>query len=184
MAKAIIDHTANKYCNSTDLTNEASVEASLCARLLKDLGYSDTAIQTKQSIQSLQVGKGRKRGHPFKPDFVLLSKGRPVWLGDAKGVTEQVDDYSYQCSNYSLQINQKHDDNPVRFYMLTNGLLTRIYPWDKDEAVLSLRFSDFKDGNTKYETLKKLLSANELLHPIVTNHMVGHVLKKPVYGCY
>ena len=44
--------------------------------------------------------------------------------------------------------------------MLTNGFLTRVYPWDSAEPVLSLRFADFIDGNTKYESLCKLLGAD------------------------
>ena len=44
--------------------------------------------------------------------------------------------------------------------MLTNGLLTRVYVWDQEEAVLSLRFGDFADGNAKFQTLHKLLEAD------------------------
>ena len=43
--------------------------------------------------------------------------------------------------------------------MLTNGFLTRIYRWDKEQPVMSLRFADFADRNTKYEALKRLLGA-------------------------
>ena len=173
----------NKYCRSIDLTNEASVESFFVLRLLKDLGYDDNEIKTKHSIESLNTGKGRKRGEPYKPDFIVLGKEKPRWIIDAKGVNERIESFIYQCSNYSLQINQKYDDNPLKFYMITNGLLTRVYHWDKGEAVMSLRFSDFKNGNIKYEALKKLLSAINVRNAFTdinkNEPAIGHLLTKP-----
>lgn len=172
--------TKNKFCNSTDLTNEASVESFFVLRLLKDLGYEDKEIHTKQAIQKLKVAKGRKR-ELYKPDFVLVVNRKPQWLIDAKGVEERVENFTYQCAGYSLLINQKYTDRPLRFYMLTNGLLTRVYMWDQEEAVLSLRFRDFSDGNVKYEALKKLLSAVNVktgfAHTRTTSS--GHLLTRP-----
>uniref|UniRef100_A0A6M3ID74 Putative methyltransferase n=1 Tax=viral metagenome TaxID=1070528 RepID=A0A6M3ID74_9ZZZZ len=177
------NYTQNKYCRSIDLTNEASVESFFILRLLNDLGYEDNEIKTKKSIDSLRIGKGRKRGDLYKPDFVILGNKKPRWLIDAKGTGERIEDFIYQCSNYSLQIDQKYDENPLRFYMLTNGLLTRIYPWDKEEPVISLRFADFKNGNSRYEALKKLLSAANTrkgfseIHK--DEHSGGYILVKP-----
>lgn len=177
------EFTKNKYCNSTDLSNEASVESFFVLRLLNDLSYKDSEIRTKHAIKDLQVGKGRKKGVPYKPDFILVTKKKPRWLIDAKGVEERIEKYTYQCSNYSLQINQGYEDTPLRFYMLTNGLLTRIYQWDKEDAILSLRFADFTDGNVKYEALKKLLSASNVRdsfsHDRVLSASSGHLLKRP-----
>lgn len=175
--------TQNKFCRSIDLSNEASVESFFVLRLLKALGYDDNEIKTKQSIKNLKVGKGRKRGESYKPDFILVTKRKPRWIIDAKGVNERIENYTYQCSNYSLQINQKYEDNPVKFYMVTNALLTRVYPWDKEDAVLSLRFSDFTDGNTKYEALKKLLSATNVRNTFPDIRKLpstsGHLLTRP-----
>lgn len=175
--------TQNKYCDSTDLTNEASVESFFVLRLLKDLGYDDKEIKTKQSIEDLRVGKGRNRGESYKPDFIIITKNKPRWLIDAKGVNERIEDYTYQCSNYSLQINQKYEDTPLKFYMLTNALLTRIYTWDKEEALISLRFVDFVNGNIKYEALKKLLSAPNVRNDFSDIHakpiFSGHLLARP-----
>jgi len=178
-----LSSTQNKFCCSTDLTNEASVEAFFVIRLLKDLGYTDSEIKTKQSIENLKVGKGRKRGEAYKPDFMINTKHKPRWIIDAKGLNEQIENYIYQCSNYSLQINHKYEDTPLKFYMITNALLTRIYPWDKGDAILSLRFSDFIDGNMKYEALKKLLSAthvrNNFSDIYKTSFSSGHLLTRP-----
>ena len=152
---------ANKFCRSTDLTNEASVEAFFVLRLLTDLGYRDDEIVPKRSIEELRIPRGRQRER-YKPDFLIKTNRRPRWLIDAKSTSDQVDAYTYQCAGYALLINRKFQDRPLRFYMLTNGLLTRVYAWDQEEPILSLRFADFVDGNTRYETLKRLLGAEQV----------------------
>ena len=150
----------NKYCRSSDLSNEASVESFFVLRMLADLGYEDCDIKTKQSIDEVSVSRGgRTRREPYKPDYVIDVGGRPRWVIDAKSTTEDIEDFTYQGAGYALGINRRFQDSPVRFYMLTNGLLTRVYRWDQDYAVLSLRFSDFADGNTRYRSLRQLLGA-------------------------
>ena len=151
---------ANKFCRSIDLTNEASVEAFFVLRLLTDLGYRDDEIVPKRSIEKLRIPRGRQRER-YKPDFLVKTNRRPRWLIDAKSTSDQVDTYAYQCAGYALLINRKFQDRPLRFYMLTNGLLTRVYAWDQEEPILSLRFADFVDRNTRYETLKRLLGAEQ-----------------------
>jgi len=127
--------------------------------MLADLGYSDGEIRPKKAIQELRIPKGRKR-EPYKPDFLLVCQKKPRWLIDAKSVDEKIEDWTYQCAGYSLLVNRKYNDRPLKFYLLTNGLLTRVYAWDQEEAVLSLRFADVVDGNTRFETLKQLLGAD------------------------
>src|SRR5260370_3980395 len=148
----------NKYCRSSDLSNEASVESFFVLRMLDDLGYQDAEIKTKRAIGELRVPKGRGQ-ELYKPDFLIEARGKPRWLLDAKPTDARVEDYAYQCAGYALLINRKYEEKPLRYYVLTNGLLTRVYVWDQEEAILSLRFKDWEYGNTKYETLKRLLNA-------------------------
>lgn len=149
----------NKFCKSSDLTNEASVETFFVNRLVADLGYEDAEIKTKQAIKELKIPLG-SRTELYRPDYVLVCKKQPRWLIDAKSTTERIEAYTYQCAGYALQINRQFQARPLHYYMLTNGLLTRVYVWDQEEAILSLRFQDFVVGNPKYETLKRLLSAD------------------------
>ena len=102
--------------------------------------------------------RGRKR-ELYKPDYLLVCAKQPRWLVEVKATDEKIEDFTYQGAGYALQINRKHKARPLRYYMLTNGLLTRVYMWDQEEAILSLRFSDFVEGNTKFESLKRLLAA-------------------------
>ncbi|HLX62037.1 MAG TPA: N-6 DNA methylase [Planctomycetota bacterium] len=152
---------SNKYCKATDLTNEASVESFFVMRMLEDLGYEDNEILPKNSIQELKISRGRKK-EPYKPDYIIQTKRVPRWLIDAKGTNENIEDFTYQCAGYALLINRKDERRPLKHYMLTNGLLTRVFQWDQEEAILSLRFDDFVDGNTKYKTLIELFSAENI----------------------
>lgn len=149
----------NLYCRSDDLANEASVESFFVLRMLADLGYSDAEIRTKSAIDELRVGKGRKK-EPYRPDYLLVCKGKPRWLIDAKAPGANPDDFTGQGSGYCLGVNRKYQDNPVLYYMLTNGFLTRVYRWDQEQPILSLRFADFEKGNTKYEALRTQLAAD------------------------
>ena len=42
--------------------------------------------------------------------------------------------------------------------MLSNGVETRLYRWDVETPILTLDFTDFVSGNTKFEDLKRRLS--------------------------
>lgn len=139
---------ANKYCRSTDLSNEASVESFFVLRLLADLGYADREIKPKRAIDEVSVARGRNRER-YKPDYLIVAGGQPRWLIDAKSTDENLENFTYQGAGYALGVNRRFVDSPLRFYMLTSGLLTRVYAWDQEEAVLSLRFADFVDGNPR-----------------------------------
>lgn len=64
------DDAKNIFCTRRDLTNEASVEAFFVGRLLRELGYKDSQIETKKTLPYLTVGKGHKR-EKYRPDYAL-----------------------------------------------------------------------------------------------------------------
>lgn len=157
-----VESQTNLYCRLEDLSNEASVETFFISRLLKDLGYKDSQIQTKKSLQSLTVARGHKR-EKYKPDYALTFKGVPRCIVDAKASDENLDDWIEQCSGYCLALNRKiKGSNPVRYFVLSNGKTTKVYQWDKDEPLLVLDFSDFEAANAKYTHLKELLGADTI----------------------
>jgi len=158
----LVGPPANLYCLLKDLSNEASVETFFVSRFLKDLGYKDSQIKTKKSLQALTVGRGHKR-EKYKPDYALVVRGVPRGIIDAKGTEENVDDWVEQCSGYCLALNRKFPhSNPVRYFVLSNGKTTKVYEWDKEEPLLVLDFADFKFGNPKYEHLKVLLGLRSI----------------------
>lgn len=148
----------NIFCDEVDLNNEDTVESLFMDRLLDFLGFKDNNIKRKSSIQRLTIGRGsRKESH--KPDYVLFIREKPKIVIDAKDPKEDVDDYIYQTSGYSLSLNQKYDnENPVDFFILTNGSVLKLFKWDSEKPILSLKFKDFEKGNVKLEKLKDIIS--------------------------
>jgi type I restriction enzyme M protein len=157
------DATRNLYCRRDDLSNEASVETFFVSRLLTDLGYTDSQIQTKKSLPLLTVGRGHKRER-YKPDYALTVHNAPRWIVDAKGTDENLDEWIEQCSGYCLALNRKYpsNENPVQFFVLSNGVATKVYRWDSDSPVLTLDFADFSWGNSTFEAFRTLLAADRI----------------------
>lgn len=156
----------NLYCHRTDLTNEATVEQFFVNRMLEDLGYQDKQIEPKKSISELTVSLGGSKTVRYKPDYVLKFRRLPRWVLDAKATSEDLRDWVSQCSGYCLALNQRFSDgNPVEHFVLTNGLQTLVYKWDRDEPLLELAFADFEVGNPKYERLRSVLGAANLDRP-------------------
>ncbi|HHY0323230.1 TPA: restriction endonuclease subunit M [Vibrio cholerae] len=151
----------NLFCSLADLKNEAAVESYFMDRLLTHLGYADEDIKLKTSISEYEVGKGSKKSL-YKPDYVVLSSGVPTIVIDAKSTTENITDWESQCSSYSLEINKEFDYNPVEYYILSNGIKTSLYQWDKKKPILEMDFDDFLDGNEKLLELERLISKSSL----------------------
>ena len=129
----------NLFCHYSDLGNEASVESFFVTRLITDLGYRDSQIATKKSLDELAVGRGRRKER-YKPDFALVVNSVPRCVIDAKSVNEDLDGWIEQCSGYCLSLNRKYEQqNPVRYFVLSNGRKTVLYEWDKDEPLTWLR---------------------------------------------
>ena len=148
----------NIYCALSDLTNESSVEQRLVLRMLRDLGYEDRDILSKESLQPVTISLGRKKIN-YKPDFQILHRNRVAWVIDAKSTTEGLDKWVAQCASYCFEINKdRNEEDRAKYFLLTNGLLTRVYRWDSNIPLVELKFLDFQYGNPRYETIRKLLA--------------------------
>lgn len=153
----------NILCDQSVINNEDTVEKFFMDRLIQKLGYKDKDIKPKHSIKQLTIGSGSKKEN-HKPDYVLLKDNKPIIVIDAKATYENVDDYIYQTSGYSLALNQTFkNENPVKYFILSNGITTRLYNWDENESILTLYFEDFEESNPKYLKLLELLSYKTII---------------------
>lgn len=153
----------NKFCKIKDLTNESSVEQFFIIRLLQDLGFRDVDIKTKESIDELVISAGGRTKEKFKPDYVCYTLGKPKIVIDAKSTGESIEDYLYQVSGYALALNRKFKgEKPIKYCLLSNGVRTKLFPWDEEESLVDLGFKDFVDGNILFERLKTYISYNTL----------------------
>jgi len=149
----------NLFCNNSDLSNEADVEALFVEKLISSLDYPDDKVSRKDSISQIVIGKGSKKEN-YKPDYVLRNaNSEPIIVIDAKSPTEEPESYHYQVSAYALSLNQKYaDKNPVRYIVVTNGYLFIVWPWDSEIPIIYMKFDDFQKNNEKLLELRANLS--------------------------
>lgn len=149
----------NVFCNINDLKNEADVEQLFVCRLLSKLNYPDNSIRPKECLSNLIVGGLRNiPQREYRPDFALKKRRRIRWIIEAKAPTENLDNHIWQPKGYCMLLNGEYEDcNPTKYYMLTNGIETRLYLWDRNAPILELKFQDFEQNNNKYKKLESIL---------------------------
>jgi type I restriction enzyme M protein len=159
----------NLFCEKKNLNNEDSVEKLFLDRLIKKLNFKDRDIKTKQSIQQLTISKGRKKEN-YKPDYVLYKNKKPIIIIEAKATNEDVDDFIYQGAGYSLSLNSTYkNENPIKYFVLSNGIITKIFKWDEDKPILSLKFEDFSAKSPNYKELLNMLSFETIIEDKISS---------------
>lgn len=156
--------TKNIFCTLEDLHNEADVEQLFICRLLAALKYPDDAIRPKESLSSLIVGgmRGLPQGE-YRPDFALKKQHRIRWIIEAKAPGEPLERHVWQPKGYCMLLNGEfQNSNPTKYYLLTNGIKSRLYSWDRNAPELELDFGDFQHGSEKYASLIQILSWDNL----------------------
>ena len=152
--------TSNLFCRLDDLHNEAAVENFLVDRLLRYLGYPDSRIRVKESIEELPIPRGSIT-EKYRPDYVLLdSSNRPVIVVEAKDPEEPIDKWIYQPVGYAATVNRTFPsgENPVKYGILCNGHRLSVYPWDSNTPIFYLRFEELVDGNTAFASLTQTIA--------------------------
>ena len=146
----------NLFCDHDVLRNEADVEQNFARRLIEGLGYSDRAIRPKAALAELSVGRlGDTR--LYRPDFAMKSAGHIRWILEAKSPAEQLDRHFDQANGYCNAINGSYSRAPVKYFVLTNGIETRVYRTGDTKPALRLAFEQFIDRNPDYHELTLLL---------------------------
>lgn len=152
----------NILCELSNLSNEASVETWFVNPLLEHLGYGTSDIKLKTSIEAIRVGQGSKKVL-YKPDYILSVDGLPAIVIDAKSPDENIDDWVSQCSSYCLEINKLFDGfNPVKYFVLTNGILTKLFRWDQSGEIATLEFRNFQETDEKYIDLNSFIGKESI----------------------
>jgi len=177
---------AAKFCVLKDLTNEAQVEALFVERLLKELGYTDEMVLRKTSLKPRKISLGSKSVN-YKPDYMLKPGVGVEWLIDAKSPNEEITKWIGQCASYAVLVNGDTEEDPLQFFMVTNGLSTNVYRWNKhNKPVFTANLADMGPGSAKMEELKKLLSPLALAKKAKTHgsHKFSHRSLSEVNGLF
>lgn len=148
----------NHFCQLDDLKNEADVEQSFLRRFLEYAGYTDRTIRSKASLANLSVNGMRGQQANYRPDFALKVNHHVRWILEAKAPGENLDKWVWQPRGYCQVLNgELREGNPVKFFLLSNSIVTRLYQWDVNNPILELSFEDFVPENKKFKKLIDIL---------------------------
>lgn len=167
-----------------DIHNEADVEQVFARRFIESLGYPDAEIRPKDSLTELTVGGLRNQPTAlYRPDFAIKVGSEIRWILEAKSPGEDLDQHVGQPRGYCAVLNGEFlNRNPVEHFVLTNGILTRLYKWDFNEPLAELGFEDFVAGNERYESLCSMLARVNLIEPSDSDEIgaTHHLVKAPI----
>lgn len=141
--------------DSSMLHSEAEVETRFLNQLFTDLGFPKEAIIPKKHIPSLIINDGRKQAQK-EVDFILKDKyGIPRIIVEAKEPTKNIFDAWGQTASYALSFNSdKPQEQRIKWLLISNGIMTALYPHDSKIPFLTLQLSDFASGMPPYVALR------------------------------
>jgi len=141
--------------DSSIINTEAEVETRFLQTLFADLGFPKDAIIPKEHIPALWLSDGRKRTKK-EVDFILKDPdGVERIVVEAKDPSKNIFDAWGQAASYALSINKdKPYDKRIKWLLISNGIMTALYPHDSNIPVLTLQLSDFASGMPPYVALR------------------------------
>lgn len=155
----------NKFCALPSLRNESDVEQFFVAPLLKELGFEPEHIQTKTVVKPQEIDKGRRR-RMYIPDYIAhltAAQNSPVLVIDAKHPDEDASNGVEDAQLYASIIRRGlREPRPEQYCIGINGRICLVKQFDSNQVLHHLTFSDFVDGNPKFETLKRELARSVL----------------------
>lgn len=151
-------------CELSDLHNESDVEMFFLLPLIKYLGYKNSQVKNKQSLKNLGVRKSpRGKEENYRPDALVVASKSAKFIVEAKGPKENLDNWVWQPRAYSLLLNSANSQiNPVHYYLLSNGLETRVYRWDYDQPIYRRSHSEMQIASPSLDELRDILSPSAL----------------------
>lgn len=171
----MVNNLTDWPCVKSNLSNEASVETFFIDRWIEYLNWPDKDLKLKDSISNHILTFGRKKIN-YKPDYILLNKRhQPVVVIDAKAANEKLDDYVEQCASYCFLLNKEKET--VKYFILSNGIETRVYGWKGAEVEFKLKHEDFSNKSATFSEVCGLITNLYTEDPIQNKEKDTMVLK-------
>lgn len=148
---------------AASLHNEAQVETRFVAPLLRELNYPETFILPKERVPKLTGHDGSKKV-TLEVDFLLLDpSGSASIIVEVKSPTEDISKYWGQAASYALSHNKSLHNNErgIEWLLITNGIMTALYPANRESAIVTLKLEDFSSGSPPLVTLKNYANHKE-----------------------
>ena len=159
MAKKSVSYSTLFSVDSTSFKNEAQVETRFAAPLFKELGYPSEAILPKEKMAKLIAHDGSKK-NVLAVDFLLIDPdGFTSTVVEAKSPSEDISSHWGQAASYALSHNRslKPGEKGIEWLLITNGLMTALYPHDRSTPLVTLRLEDISSGSPPFITLKNYI---------------------------
>lgn len=147
-----------------EILNESDVEQKfLYPFIVHNLKFTTELIETKKSIPVLTVGKGKnKRSH--QPDYILSIKDQNVITAEAKHPEKNLDNVAHEPLEYAAALNRRViGENPVKYCLLSNAKETRIYKWDENLPLKTMKFDDFLSHTEILNEIYKIVGYENIL---------------------
>ena len=129
--------------------------------LLTDLGYGPDYLETKATVEQVVIGKGKQK-RLYYPDYLAYArrgKEKPVLVIDAKHPNESAEEGIQDAQLYTSVIRRRMTSpKPEQYCIGVNGNQLVVKHYDSDTPLHILIFTDFVDGNPKFEALRNDLS--------------------------
>ena len=155
----------NKYCAFSNLKHESDVEQFFVAPLLAELGFTADYLHTKNPVTSREIGKGKRR-RSYIPDYVgylTATKKRPVLVVEAKAPDKDAGEGVDEAQLYASVLRRNlASPKPEQYCIGINGNTCIVKHFDSDQELHRLSFTEFVDGNDRFEVFKALLSRANL----------------------
>ena len=155
--------------SSNSFQNEAQVETRFAAPLFTELGYRAVDILPKERVPKLFASEGSQKKE-LEIDFLLFDPdGHASVVVEVKSPSESISRHWGQAASYALSHNRALTPEAVgiEWLLLTNGLITTLYPHDREIPLVTLRLEDFSSGSPPLATLKNYIRHKEDVKELV-----------------
>jgi len=156
------------FCELEDLRNESDVEQKFVLPFLTEckptgLGYSSADYFTKSDIRKLTIDKGRA-GKLYYPDYVLVSRGHPIAVIEAKHPKESLTEGFREARLYATELNALYpaDINPCTKVVAVNGAELWVGQYDNASPSLRVAHSEMSPTGDDYTRVVDELSKDSL----------------------
>lgn len=160
----------NLYCDFEDLTNESDVEQKFIYKFLTSvkpigLGYNDSDIKTKSTLQAYCINKGKQQKY-FVPDYLVVLNGLSPLVVEAKKPEEDLNEAYAEARLYANEINAKfpHNTNLCNKIICSNGNETWVGYSDNKDPIIKLKFLDFASENKQFNDFLNFCSKEKIKH--------------------
>ena len=131
----------------TSLTNESDVETMVLMPLMSSdepygLRISVSSISGKANLRRFRIGKGSSSKNYF-PDFLVIARGLPVAVIEAKAPGESVEEGFREARLYASELNAVFSTgiNSAQIVIATDGSTLMYGRWDQELPLGTVRIS-------------------------------------------